>query len=194
MKILNTNLGSWKNQTIFLCKHTPIPLVRVQGYARVWTSKPLPLPLIPLPLSCLNQHHSRVATHRSLPSNTFPPSSHPSGIINLFPLPCHTFITMSFTVSRHPNHSILRPIIMSVCCHGLPTPCQHSSTLLSPIIKLSSHTCHSWHFTAIVSLFGPVIYGLLWSLEGCWVWQPTLDLGFLRHRIKLSSLRGSRNQ
>jgi hypothetical protein len=31
-------------------------------------------------------------------------------------------------------------------------------------------------------------------LEGCRVWQPTLDLGFLRDRIKLSSLHGSRNQ
>ena len=59
------NLCRWKNHTIFLCKHAPIPLVRVQGYAGVWTSNTLPLPFIPLtqkhrgiplPLSCLAMH------------------------------------------------------------------------------------------------------------------------------------------
>jgi hypothetical protein len=32
------------------------------------------------------------------------------------------------------------------------------------------------------------------DVEGCRVWQPTLDLGILRDRIKLSLLHGSRNQ
>jgi len=70
------NLCRWKNHTIFLCKHTPIPLVRVQGYAGVWTSNTLPLPFIPLtqkhrgiplPLSCLICKASQgwAASHQS---------------------------------------------------------------------------------------------------------------------------------
>ena len=36
----------------------PIPLVNIWGYAGVQTFKPLPLPLIPLPLSYLTLHKS----------------------------------------------------------------------------------------------------------------------------------------
>jgi len=131
MKILDMNLCRWKNYIIFLCKHTLIPLVRVQGYAGVWTSNTLPLPFIPL-----TQKHRGVPLPLSCLIHT-PWYQHPH--LSSLQAPCHSSHTF-----HHYHHSGLSA--GGICSHSLLMMMPHITCLDASQTKQIQPCAHAFSY------------------------------------------------